>query len=178
MAHDQRQSSKRGISNCPDVPGALDLVSVLRDTDHLPPPPSPAPHLPVSAKGAWVAGFICWSHLFICHTFSAHDLWPPRRAADASDPPSRFHILRGWFDESRAFAMETSNTPNGSRGSKLHPLTPISGWSYSTETSGPLAEELPSIFLPFRPCQRRLAGWLILNQLLLFIYSPGPLASD
>lgn len=59
---------------------------------------------------------------------------------------------------SPAFTMETSNTPNGSWGSKLHPLTPISGWSYSTETSAPLAEELRSIFLQFRPCQQRLQG--------------------
>lgn len=102
----KQESSKQGISNCLDVPRTLDLICVLRRrcfaTDHLPPHPSPAPHLTLSAKGARAASFIYWSHLFICHIYSAHNLWhihsfkrhlPPRAPEDGrrcKRSPSRF----------------------------------------------------------------------------------------
>lgn len=74
------------------------------------------------------------SHLF-CSQFMAHppvpvpslppSRRPPRRAADGNDPQTLTSCKADLTTP--AFTMETSNTPNGSQGSKLHPLTPISG---------------------------------------------------
>lgn len=83
---------------------------------------------------------------------------PPRWDADVNDPRvaltsckadlMRVELLR-WRLQTHLMAAEAPNYTH------LHPYL---GGSYSTETSAPLAEELQSIFLQFRPCQQRLQG--------------------
>lgn len=77
-------NSKHIISNCSDIAHAIgphlyvqvkEQFGLMLWHRSFPSTSFLAPHLTSSAKGGWAERVIYWTHLFICQTFSSHNLW-------------------------------------------------------------------------------------------------------
>lgn len=77
-------TSKHRISNCFDIAHAIgphlyvqvkEQFGLMHWHRSFPSTPSFAPHLTSSAEGGRAERVIYWTHLFICQTFSPHNLW-------------------------------------------------------------------------------------------------------
>ncbi len=77
-------TSKHRISNCSDIAHAIgphlyvqvkEQFGLMHWHRSFPSTSSLAPHLTSSAEGGRAERVIYWTHLFICQTFSPHNLW-------------------------------------------------------------------------------------------------------
>lgn len=114
-------TSKHRISNCSDIAHAIgphlyvqvkEQFGLMHWHRSFPSTSSLAPHLTSSGEGGRAERVIYWTHLFICQTFSPHNLWHvyllkclpshggPGRSCRSEQFSHWFHNLWSWFDES------------------------------------------------------------------------------
>lgn len=120
-------NTKHRISNCSDIAHAIgphlyvqvkEQFGLMLWHRSFPSTSFLAPHLTSSAKGGRAERVIYWTHLFICQTFSSHNLWstcwsaipPTKKTAEVNNSHTGFTTyeadLMSWAG---SFLMEASD---------------------------------------------------------------------